>query len=418
MNDWGGFFLQVLEKVARRYQLKGRLQGTLKLGQSLDRYEMAQLHNFFGISPIHVSSQNEVKLHFDKLLESGSERQWLEKIGEALGYPIEQQNKINGDEKTKRLLSRLKLAFPALNELIDFLEEEQAPLKRMFTAKSEEAVNTCCFQTAEAVQFVLKNNIPITVSELGAKFFNDSKALRQGELRAIFLQWLRFASIDNEMLDNDEDILASYHILNDRLTVNAVLYGPVIYEKNGKIFDWIYELYSQGEAATIGWSNIYNVDQMYFQEIGGDPPDIICCENEAPFSQLMRQQNKQCLLFTSGFPGSAVQKIYSLLAPKAATCYHWGDSDPAGLRIAAIMNSIYRLQLFRCDLATLQKHKPYLIPLTQKQKDICLHLLVTIPDFPFADELMFTLDNGWLEQESWRDPNHLHQNQNPGARGC
>ena len=271
----------------------------------------------------------------------------------------------------------------------------------MLTAKSEEAVNTCCFQTAEAVQFVLKNNIPITVSELGAKFLNDSKALRQGELRAIFLQWLRFLSIDNEMLDNDEDILASYHILNDRLTVNAVLYGPVIYEKNGKIFDWIYKLYSQGEAATIGWSNIYNVDQMYFQDMGDDPPDIICCENEAPFSQLMRQQNKQCLLFTSGFPGSAVQKIYKLLAPKAATCYHWGDSDPAGLRIAAIMNSIFRLQLYRCDLQTVKEHEPFLIPLTQKQKDICLHLLLTIPNFPFAEELMFTLENGWLEQESW-----------------
>ena len=97
-----------------------------------------------------------------------------------------------------------------------------------------------------------------------------------------------------------------------------------------------------------------------------------------------------------------MQKIYSLLAPKAATCYHWGDSDPAGLRIAAIMHAIYQLQLFRCDLQDLQKHKPFLIPLSQKQKDIGLHLLATTPDFPFADELMFSLENGWLEQENWR----------------
>lgn len=401
MKDGGDFFLRVIEKVARRYEIKGRLQGTLKLGQALDRKEMTQIHNFFGISPIHVNANNEVRLCFDKLLGSGSEHQWLEKIGDALGYPLQQQNRTHGEEKTSRLLARLKLAFPALNELIDFLGEEHAPLQRMLAVKSEEAVNTSCFQTAKAVQFVLKNNIPITVSELGAMFFNDSKSLRQGELRAIFLQWLRFFSIDNEMLENDEDILASYHVLNDRLTVDAVLYGPVIYEKNGKIFDWIYELYSQGEAATIGWSNICNVDQMYFRDMEDDPPDIICCENEAPFSQLMRQQNNQCLLFTSGFPGSAVQKIYSVLAPKAATCYHWGDSDPAGLRIAAIMNSIYRLQLYRCDLQTLQKHKPFLIPLTQKQKDICLDLLLTTPDFPFADELLFTLENGWLEQERW-----------------
>jgi hypothetical protein len=118
----------------------------------------------------------------------------------------------------------------------------------------------------------------------------------------------------------------------------------------------------------------------------------------------MRQKNNQCLLFTSGFPGSAVQKIYSLLAPQASTCYHWGDSDPAGLRIAAIMNSIYPLQLYRCDISTLQKHRPFLLPLLQKQKDICLNLLTRLPDFPFADELLFTLENGWLEQESWRYP--------------
>lgn len=69
---------------------------------------------------------------------------------------------------------------------------------------------------------------------------------------------------------------------------------------------------------------------------------------------------------------------------------------------AAIMHSIYRLQLYRCDLQSLERHKAFLIPLTQKQKDICLHLLVSTPDFPFAEELLFTLENGWLEQESWR----------------
>ena len=403
MNDGGDFFKQVLNKLARRYQLKGRLQGTLQLGQSLDRQEMSKLHSFFGVSPIQVNAKNEVRLSCDKLLENGSENQWLERIGAALGHPLQQHNRMSKDEKIQKLLSRLKLAFPSLNKLIDFLGEEHASLKRMLSTKSEEAVNTCCFQTAAAVEFVLKNTIPITLAELAARFFNDSKALRQGELRALFLQWLRSVSIDNEMLEDNTDILASHHILTDRLTVDAVLFGPVIYEKNGKIFDWICELYSQGEAATIGWSNIANVDRMYFQESLDGPPGLICCENEAPFSRLMWQQHKQCLLFTSGFPNSTVQKTYSLLAPKAAACSHWGDSDPAGLRIAAIMNAIFPLQLYHCDLQTLQQHKPFLIPLTQKQHDICRHLLTTTANFPFADELIFTMENGWLEQENWRN---------------
>ena len=287
-------------------------------------------------------------------------------------------------------------------KLIDNLAEDSETFVRMLGTKGENWVSTIFFQVAETIQFVFTNNEPITISELGARFFHNSKALRQGEIRAIFLNWLRLHSLDSELFERDEDVWANYNILNDRLTVNAVIYGPIIYEKNGKVFDWIYQLYKQGEAATIGWSNIYDIDTMYFLHAEERQPDLICSENEAPFSQLMRQQSKHCLLFTSGFTGSTAQKIYGFLAPHAANCYHWGDSDPAGLRIAAIMNSLYPLKLFRCDLVALQHFRSSLIPLTQKQKDICIQLLATTPEFPFSDELQFTLENGWLEQESWR----------------
>jgi hypothetical protein len=34
-----------------------------------------------------------------------------------------------------------------------------------------------------------------------------------------------------------------------------------------------------------------------------------------------------------------------------------------------------------------------------------LNIVENQPDFPFPDELLFTLDNGWLEQESWQAAN-------------
>lgn len=402
MTDQEDFLRQVLEKIARRYELKGLLRGTLKLGRMLSSREMGRLYNFFGIAPIRVNAKSEVRLHLDKLLESGSESLWLAKIGDSLGSPLQPPAGTTDHETVRLLLGRLRLAFPDLEELVHSLEEDSSALQRMHATKSDEDVISCCFQAAEAVRFVLHNREPITISELGARFFNNSKALRQGELRALLLQWLRFVSPDSGILEQEEDLWASFHVLHDRLTVNAVLFGPVVYRKDGRIFDWIYRLYQQGEAATIGWSNLQNVDTMYFQDREHGPPELICCENEAPFSQLMRRQKNQCLLFTSGFPGSAVRKSYSLLAPQASACFHWGDSDPAGLRIAAIMHSLHPLQLYRCGLSTLHRHQPFLLPLSQKQKDICLDLLMTIPDFPFAEELLFTLENGWLEQESWR----------------
>lgn len=402
MDGQDDFLLHILEKIINRYEGKGKLSGTMKLGQAISYSELALLHNFFGLSPIRINAKEEARLYFDTLLTSGSEEQWLKKIEDQLGCKISPKVKPKYSEQLQVIIKRLGLAFPDLTKTIHLLVGESATVERMLATKGEEHVTNHLFKVAETVRFVLDNKTPITVSELGARFFSDSKTLRQGELRALVLQWLRVFSLDAELLETDEDIWACYNLLNDRLTVNAVIYGPVIYEKNGRVYDWINQLYEQGEAATIGWSNIQDIDTMYFRPTEGWPPDIICSENEAPFSQLMRQQPEKCLLFTSGFPGSAVQKLYSLLAPQAACCYHWGDSDPAGLRIAAIMHAIHPVTLYRCDLSTLEKLRSSLIPLSQKQKDICRHLLAASPGPAFIEELRFTMKNGWLEQESWK----------------
>ena len=116
----------------------------------------------------------------------------------------------------------------------------------------------------------------------------------------------------------------------------------------------------------------------------------------------MRQKADACILFTSGFPGSAVCKIYELLAPQAVSCLHWGDTDPNGLHIASILNSIYPLELFRCDIETLRQHAQHLLPLSEKQQQRAALILQNNQLFPFRKELVYTLENGWLEQENWQ----------------
>jgi len=397
------FLHEVLSKIARRYSLKTSLSGTMKLGENLDREQMASLANFFGLAPLRVNSREEVRLLFNVLLQNGSEVQWLKKIGDSLGYSLQPQpensNKTSG-EATKRILASLLLAYPDLDTLFTVLQEDDSSIRSLLSGNSEKKGKSKCFIMAEIISFLMHNHSPITVSDLGARFYQDSKALRQGELRTLLVRWLRLFEPESELLD-ETDLLAIHRILHDRLTVNAVLYGPVIYEKNGKTFDWIYQLYRQGEAATVGWSTLQDIDKTYLHGQDSSVPDLICCENEAPFSGLMQQNKNRCLLFTSGFPSSAVQKLYRLLAPLAANCYHWGDSDPSGLRIATIMHELHPLQLYRCDLSSLQQRRKKLLPLSQQQKDAALSILMTQPDFPFPDELLFTLENGWLEQESW-----------------
>ncbi len=398
------FLDTVLAKIARRYQLKGVLSGTMKLGQDLDTGTMKELANFFGLDPLRVNKKEEVRLHFNVLLQNGSESQWLEKIGDVLGTPLscDKPEKNGNDEAVRKILASLALAFPEIEELFSILPEEDNGIGKMLPGRSEEEVRQNCFTTAETIRFLLQNKEVLTVSDLGAQFFHNSKILRLGEMRSLLLKWLALCSPDLEGAD-EETLLARYHVVHDRLTVSAVIYGPVIYEKDNKRYDWIEQLYRAGEAATLGWSNIQGIDKIYFSNGEETPPDLITCENEAPFSLLMQQKRNSCLLFTKGFPGSAVQKLYQLLGPQAASCRHWGDSDPAGLRIAALLNTLHSLQLYRCDLATLERCRHALLPLTQKQKDSCLHILLSNPDFPFQEELLFCLDNGWLEQEGWQE---------------
>lgn len=81
------------------------------------------------------------------------------------------------------MLNRLHLAFPLLRDLFRYLQENPEELKRV-PASSESETTQRCFQLAETVQYLLDNTLPVTVSELGARFFDNSKALRQGEYRS------------------------------------------------------------------------------------------------------------------------------------------------------------------------------------------------------------------------------------------
>jgi hypothetical protein len=97
-----------------------------------------------------------------------------------------------------------------------------------------------------------------------------------------------------------------------------------------------------------------------------------------------------------------VRKLYQFLAPLAASCCHWGDSDPAGLRIGAILHRIHPLVLWRCELASLERHQGRLLSLTGVQAKNGRTILENEANFPFIRELVFTLEHGWLEQENWK----------------
>ena len=397
------FLHMVLDKIAKRYSRRGRLSGRMKLGTALDHATLARLHQYFGVAPLRINNKEDIHLDFDCLLKEATQAQWLNRIGRQLGRPVHKAESRAAEQEASVIVSRLKLAFPQLSMITDRLADPQSHTHDLFFSllkqKDEKTLTNLAFQAAQALVFLLSNHDPITISELSARFFENSKALRQGEARGLLMDWIACCyGLDPE---EDAHIWSQVHVYHDRLTVNAVIYGPIVYKKNGKRFDWIARLYQQGEPATLSWSNLTGIEEMGWTE-AAVTPRLISCENEAPFSRLIREKGRDCLLFTSGFPNSAVHKLYALLAPRARDCLHWGDTDPNGLYIASLLYAIHRLSLYRCDLAAIKRHTGLLLPLTARQRERAQTILNTMEGFPFPDELACTLASGWMEQEIWQ----------------
>ncbi|MEA3548919.1 MAG: DUF2399 domain-containing protein [Thermodesulfobacteriota bacterium] len=395
----------ILIKICKRYERRNSLSGIMKLGQDLEEAERLPIENFFGLAPLIYTAKNEIKLSFDRLLSAKSKTEidaWLERIYQLSDRKRPRQNSSDDDAATL-LLDQLKLSFPSLSPIHYFLGRNRESLGRQLTQRSSQ-VRELYFTTATIVDFLLDNKKEITLSELGARFCANSKKLRQGELKKMVEQWLGLLCPD---LPEEEEVWEEFLVIRDRLTISALIFAPLIYSKDGREYDWINQLYLAGEPALLSWFHLEGITSCRLTSENNKKITLITCENEAPFSQLLRERTDNVLLFTAGFPNRAVRRLYQLLAPLTAHCRHWGDSDPAGLRIGAILHLIHPLELWRCDLATLKRHKPQLLPIEKSQARAASSILNTDPDFPFTAELAFSLKHGWLEQESWLpdDPN-------------
>ncbi len=282
------------------------------------------------------------------------------------------------------ILQRLRLSFPKMAWAHEWLRgnPEPEPLLRSLL---------------ETASFLLETSVPTTLSKLGSQFFNDSKILRSGTPRKLL------GGLLNHRLGNDDtpemrDIaLQQFNVIDNPATTLATLFGAIGLVRNGKEENWIADRFNAGEPVTLNSYNLEGVDAVRI-----DCDTVITSENAAPFHELVNERPNAILLYTGGYPNAAVCRLLRLLHEAGATCRHWGDTDPDGFMIAALLDRYIETALFRCGIEDIQRHKADLKPLDLIQLQRGRQLLKSQPHFKFRRELTHTLEHSyWLEQERW-----------------
>ncbi|MDX9978706.1 MAG: DUF2399 domain-containing protein [Lentisphaeria bacterium] len=384
-----------LSCLADRCDRRGDLTGRVKLGDSsLPPDELRLLRLLFG-QALKTSAKGEHRLDLDRFLAGVPGREaWIAELYGALGRQRRNRPRERDQEEAlwRRLLGQFRLAYPGIEGVHRLLEAGSS--RRPAGPDEARGILAEWSALAEAVVFLQSSRRHVGLSELGARFLNDSKALRSGRLRALLCRWLEAVADEGE--GDDAGVLARFGVADNPTSIKVTLFGPLRYRWQDREMDWPRQLHAAGESATLSLDNLDAIAAADF----ADHDTVVTCENETPFNRLIREKCGFPVIYTAGFPNAAVRSLIRNLPPDTRLL-HWGDSDLAGYRIAHILSRLRPLALWRCSLADLERHRQALKPVSETERDAILRFLESTPGFPFAAELRFTAEHGWLEQESW-----------------
>ncbi|MFW5893972.1 MAG: DUF2399 domain-containing protein, partial [Verrucomicrobiota bacterium] len=356
-----------LAKLCDRCDRRGELRGRIKLGNADTPPEVVRaLRELFG-GALKTNPRQEHHLDLTRFMETVPDpERWIRDLYATLDRERRNCSLENAriHAETERLVDRFRLAHPGLVPVLPLLKHRA---QRITGSPSEETFREIrnrwdCL--ARTIEFLQENTRAVGISELGARFFNDSKALRRGSMRSELLRWLEAVEppAEGEGRTPDE-LLARHGVTENPTSIRVTLFGALRYRVAGEWFDWPCELRRRGQSVTLSLDNLADLEAAEFR----DGPDVVTCENETPFNRLIRDGIEQPVVYTAGFPNSAVRSLLQAL-PAETRIRHWGDSDRAGLRIAEILATIRPLTLWRCNVEELRRHRNLLKSLSPAEQ--------------------------------------------------
>ena len=383
----------IFVRICRHFNRRGKIQDKLTVSSiSMNvKQQLCYAFNFESFKTNYI----DLKLFFDSMSFSISEKEkWIDNIFEYTGIEKKSIHEIEleKEKKYKLILKRLIIQYPKLSTVIDYIRDN-----KMLEKETEESLN----QALTIITALRTNTQFIDFSQLGATELSDSKIIREKTSLFTLVFKILLSELDEFELDkyskNPKALYEKYKVISNPTAIKVSVFGPFVYYKKGICFDYIKKLWEVGESAILSLDNLEGIDSVRLD----DDVKVLTCENESPFNSLIRKSEHYAVIFTSGYPNSAVKKLLILLKNKYEGILHWGDSDFDGLRIAEIINNITTVKLWRCTIDDSKTYNERLKPVDDNKKSKIKKFLNNKPDFIFRKELEYSLKNGWLEQEDW-----------------
>nr|WP_243436251.1 Wadjet anti-phage system protein JetD domain-containing protein [Acanthopleuribacter pedis] len=355
----------------------------------------------FGSKALRRNGKGQLILSYTKLFEGQPADFWVPLIHQLLKRPVTTASgaAVARRDAMQQCLGSFRIQYPKSAPIHAWLAANRGLYAKRLATEGQAALIDE-WQTALAIHdFLLEADEPIALADLSTRFTGHSKRLREGAILETVAIWLALSLGEPppQTADARRRLLEEQGLLFHLTSIRVTLAGPLVYQLDGFRHDWIARHAASGLSATLPLDVVEAVARFEIVEPG---VRVITCENETPFYQLTQTHRDLCI-YTEGFPNRAVKLLLEKLSPRPERVHHWGDSDLAGLRIAAQLARTTPVALWRCDLATLKRLTNHARPMTDQEKKRALRFLERTPDFEFPEELRFSLDHGWLEQEAW-----------------
>lgn len=253
-----------------------------------------------------------------------------------------------------------------------------------------------------ALDAIARLQHPTSERALSVRLFADSKRL--ATLRSAIVTVLRRCDPQAEQFGDDERALLQAHMLQ-RIPAYTPVAGPVVLHcataanQTGPL-----DLagFSEGLALPSNTLQTCRVQACTARA-------VITVENATSFHELLALRPPELLaVYTGGFAGPATLAFLRAVQAAAPVLrwYHWGDLDPAGLRILAHLRSyLGHVQPLAMDSATLERHRRHAQTLSARERGV----LKQLRQHPLLDDCRPLIDallatGSKLEQEAIAPP--------------